>query len=401
MSRSFHLGKREVGAGQPCYIIAELSCNHEGDFDEAVRLIQAAAEAGADAVKTQAYTADTITRDFGRRPEGTMWAELDLYRLYQLAHTPPDWQAKLQQVAGDLGLDFFSSPFDETSVDHLASLGVPAYKIASFELVDHKLLQKVAGQQRPVILSNGMSTWLELEEAVRVLRRHGARDIALLHCNSGYPAAFEDAHLKTIPLLESWFDTVVGLSDHTLFADPVGCETPMAHVTPVEAVRFGAGIVEVHLTLDREKARKLKEAGTGGFDWAFSREPQELRHLVESIRRWEATGQNVLVTEQEQALAQLTHGSVKLEPTERERASRRIRPSLWVVEDIPRGETFRFAAGGSGNVDSLRPAGGLEIRFADFIEGLTASADVRAGTPLSWDHIELSNRSVRPEKERV
>ena len=401
MSRSFRLGKREVGAGQPCYIIAELSCNHEGNFEEAVRLIQAAAAAGADAVKTQAYTADSITRDFGRRPEGTMWSEIDLYRLYQLAHTPPSWQAELQRAASDLGLDFFSSPFDETAVDHLASLQVPAFKIASFELVDHKLLQKVAGQNRPVILSNGMSTWLELEEAVRVLRTHGAQDIALLHCNSGYPAAFEDAHLRTIAVLENWFDTVVGLSDHTLFADPVRCQTPLGHVTPVEAVRLGARIVEVHLTLDREKARQLKEAGTGGFDWAFSREPQELKHLVDSIRQLEATADFVFATEEEESLAKSTHGSVKLEPTERELASRRIRPSLWVVEDVPRGSEFHFASGGAGNVDSLRPAGGLEIRFADFIEGLRAATDLRAGTPLSWDHIEVPGTSSRRKEVRA
>ncbi|MCA9796722.1 MAG: N-acetylneuraminate synthase family protein, partial [Candidatus Eremiobacteraeota bacterium] len=369
MSKVFKLGERLVGDGQACYVIAELSCNHEGDFDEAVRLVEEAAKAGADAIKTQTYTADTLTRNFGQRPAGTMWADIDLYSLYQKAATPQDWHQRLQRVAIAQGLDFFSSPFDETAVEHLASLNVPAYKIASFELVDYKLLQRVARQGRPVIISNGMTNYLELDEALRVLRSNGARDVAVLHCNSGYPAAFEEANLETIPALSEILEVVVGLSDHTLFADDVNFEVPLAHVTPFEAVRLGAKIVEVHLLLDRNRARERHRQGVGGFDWAFSREPAELKRTVDLIRRFERGEQVEYATAVERAKAAATHGQVRFEPTEKELASRRVRPSLWVVEDISEGEVFQFAGARRGNIDSIRPAGGLEIRFADFVDG--------------------------------
>ena len=389
MASAFKIADREVGGDAPCYVIAELSCNHEGSFDEALRILQAAADAGADAIKLQTYTADSLTRDFGTRPTGTMWEKTDLYRLYEKAHTPREWHEKLQKAAADHGLHFFSSPFDEEAVDYLDEIGVPVFKIASFEVVDVKLLQKVAQKGKPVIISNGMTDYLELAEAVRVLRDNGVRDLAVLHCNSGYPAAFKEANLKTISAIGRLFGVVPGLSDHTLFADDSSCTQPMAHITPAEAVGFGSKIVEVHLTMDRAHARRMHESGEGGFDWAFSRNPDELKKMIEHIRLAER-GLSRDLSEEEQRVASLTHGEVKFEPTEKELSSRTLRPTLWVVESVKAGQPLRFAGGRSGNVDSIRPGGGLPIRFADFVDGKEAACDLPAGTPLQWSHVRLS-----------
>lgn len=389
--KSFYIKDRKVGANQPCYIIAEISCNHEGDKEEAKKIIHAAAEAGADAVKIQTYTADTITRDFSNKPEGTMWADIDLYALYKKAHTPWDWSFELKEVSESLGLHFFSSPFDETAVDFLVKdLGVPVLKIASFEIVDTKLLEKAAKSGLPIILSNGMSDFLELKEAIDCLRQHGCKDLAVLHCNSGYPAAFHEANLKTIPAMAELFDTVIGVSDHTLYYDHENHETPMAHITPLEAVKLGAKVVEVHLMTDRAYARTLFEKQEGGFDWPFSREPEELARSIKMIREYEANGHIEYDTQQEADIAQIPHGKVNFAPTEKELKSRVARPSLWVVKNVKAGEVLSFAAENKehGNFDSIRPAGGLHVRFTDLIHGKKAAKDLRAGQPLSWEDIE-------------
>lgn len=388
--RKFKIENRIIGENYPAYIIAEVSCNHEGDFDEARKIIEAAAAAGADAVKLQTYTADTISRNFGTRPKGTIWESLDLYKLYDKAHTPWTWTKDLMSVAKDNGVHFFSSPFDETAVDFLVDAGVPVLKVASFEVVDTKLLEHMAKTGLPIIMSNGMTDYLEMDESVRVLRDHGVKDLALLHCNSGYPAAFAEANLKTIPVIEEVFDVVAGLSDHTLFFDADNYAQPLAHVTPVESVRFGARIIELHLMLDRTHARSLFEKKEGGYDWPFSREPAELKKLIDMIRHYEKTGEINYETQMERDAAALTHGRVCFEPTAKEMNSRNIRPSLWVVEDIKAGDVFKFAATTrKGNFDSIRPAGGLHIRFTDFINGKPAARDIKAGEPLNWDMVSL------------
>jgi len=392
--RQIRIGNRLVGQSHPCHIIAEVSCNHEGDFNEARQIIEAAAKSGADSVKLQTYTPDTITRDFRKKPKGTIWEEIDLYKLYGKAHTPWNWHKDLSQVAHDNGLQLFSSPFDETAVDHLEQMNVPAYKISSFEIVDIKLLQKIAATGKPVIMSNGMTDYLELDEAVRTLRDAGVREMALLHCNSGYPAAFNEANLATIPAMAELFDSVVGVSDHTLFVQPDACRNPLAHITAFEALKLGASIVEVHLTLDRQKGRQLMERMEGGFDWKFSREPQELKKTVDMIRAWERGEAVDYTTHLEWEIAASTHGTVAFEPTKKERASRDVRPSLWAVEDIKAGSLFRFAGGRPGNVDSIRPAGGLHVRFADFIDGRKAMHDISAGTPLTWEMVELTKEII-------
>ena len=386
MTREFKIQDRKIGKGHPAYIIAEVSCNHEGDFNEARKIIEAAATSGADAVKLQTYTAETMTRNFGTRPKGTIWESMDLYKLYQKAYTPWEWTKELMKVAEDNGVHFFSSPFDETAVDFLVEAGVPVLKAASFEVVDTKLLAHMAKSGLPVIMSNGMTDFLEMQEAINVLRDNKVKDLAVLHCNSGYPAAFHEANLETIPAIAEMFDVVTGLSDHTLFADADNYAKPLAHVTPVEAVKFGAAIIELHLMLDRTHARALFDKKEGGFDWPFSREPAELKKMIDMIRHFEKTGEVHYETDDERKAAALTHGRVCFEPTAKELNSRNVRPSLWVVENIKAGQPFDFAATTrKGNFDSIRPAGGMHIRFADFVQGKKASRDIEAGEPLSWD----------------
>lgn len=401
--RHFKIHDRIVGGDAPAYVIAEISCNHEGDIEEAKAIIDAAAGAGADAVKLQTYTADTMTRNFGTRAEGTIWQDIDLHGLYQKAYTPWEWYKTLKSYASDRGIHIFSSPFDETAVDFLEEQEVPVYKIASFEIVDTKLLEKVAATGKPVIISNGMSDYLELKEAVDTLRQSGCKDLAVLHCNSGYPADFSEANLKTIPAIERLFDCVAGVSDHTLFFDPDLYTDPLAHVTPFEAVKQGAKIVEVHLMLDRAKARRLMERKEGGFDWPFSREPQELAKTIQMIRSYERGETASYDNPLEQRAAELTHGDISFAPTAREISSRKTRPSLWVVEDIKAGEKLRFCGGRDGNFDSIRPAGGLHIRYADLLEGTVAARSLKAGEPLSWDMVEMTKpeAATRPQKKKA
>ena len=351
MPQEIQIKGRKIGRGHPCYIIAEVSCNHEGNFDEARRIIEAAAKAGADAAKLQTYTAETISRNFKNKAKGTIWEKSDLFGLYQKAQTPWSWYKDLQKVADDCGVHLFSSPFDETAVDFLVDMGAPALKVASFEVVDIKLLERMAKTGLPIIMSNGMTDYSEMDEGVRTLRQNGAKDLALLHCNSGYPASFDEVNLKTIPALSLMFNVPVGLSDHTIYADDKNFCEPMAHVTPVEGVKLGASIVEVHLTMDREKARLLHEKQAGGFDWPFSRNPDELEKMISMIRTFERKGSIEYETNSERKAAQRTHGKVTLEPTEKEIQSRKLRPSLWVVEDVKKGHPFKFAGGEAGNID--------------------------------------------------
>lgn len=400
MTNEMKIGKRTIGRNNPCYVIAEVSCNHEGNFDEARRIIEAAAKNGADAVKIQTYRADTMTRDFKTKPKGTMWESMDLYNLYVKAQTPWEWSRDLKKVADDNGVDFFSSPFDETAVDFLVDLGVPVLKLASFEVVDTKLIEYMAKSGLPIIMSNGMTDFLEMDEAVRTFRNHGVKDLALLHCNSGYPAAFEEANLQTIPAIGQIFDVVTGLSDHTIFSeissDVMQCSQPMAHVTPLEAQKFGAKIIEVHLMMDRTRAKELYSKNEGGFDWPFSREPAEFKKMVDKIRHFEKTGEVIYDSEAERLAAARTHGTVCFEPTAKEMNSRGLRPSLWVVEDIKKGETFQFEpVKRTGNIDSIRPTGGLHVRFADIIQGRQATRDIKAGEMLTWTMVDLSS----PQKQ--
>jgi N-acetylneuraminate synthase len=310
-------------------------------------MVEAAKEAGADAVKLQTYTADTLTLDSDAEPfrvrGGTLWDGRTLHDLYREAHTPWDWQPKLKARADHLGIDLFSSPFDATAVAFLERMGVPAHKIASFEIVDLELIRCAARTGKPLIMSTGMASRAEIAEAVKTARDGGAAGVALLKCTSAYPAPPQEMNLRAIPALAEAFDVPVGLSDHTL-----------GTAVAVAAVALGACIVEKHFTLSRS---------LGGPDSAFSLEPDELRDLVQAVRAAEA------------ALGSAEHGMGEVEAR-----SRAFRRSLFVVRDVKQGEQFT-----SENVRSIRPSGGLAPKHLPAVLGRRALRDVERGTPLSWE----------------
>lgn len=345
-----NLNGKAIGNHRPVYIIAELSANHNQDFAEAVRLLYSAKDAGADAVKIQTYTPDTITiscsNENFRIGNGTQWEGKNLYELYNEAYTPWEWQPELQKIASELGLDFFSTPFDPTSVEFLRKLNIPAYKIASFEIVDIPLIRLIASIGKPVIVSTGMASLEEIGDAVSAIREEGNNQIALLKCTSAYPASPKDMNLMTIPDLAERFGVPVGISDHTI-----------GTTIPVAAVALGACIVEKHFTLSRN---------VSGPDSSFSLEPHEFRTMVNAIRETE-----------------LALGSVNYSITDHERASRIFRRSLFIVEDISKGELFT-----SRNVRSIRPGNGLPPKYIDDILGKKAKHNISRGTPLSWDLVD-------------
>ena len=349
---------RPIGTGQPTFIVAEISANHGQRMDDAVRLIEAAKGAGADAVKVQTYTADTLTIDCDNeyfRIKGTLWADRTLHGLYREAFMPWEWHAPLQQRARELGITFFSTPFDFSAVDLLESLDVPAYKIASFELVDLPLLRRVAQTGKPVIASTGMATLGEIDEAVQTLRTAGAMQIALLKCCSAYPAPAVAMNLQTIPHLSTAFGVPAGLSDHTL-----------GIAVPVAAVALGARIIEKHFTLSRAVPTP---------DSAFSLEPTEFAAMVDVVRT-----------------AERAVGGVSYTATHEEAAMRVFRRSLFVVRDTQAGERFT-----NENVRAIRPGYGLHTRHLDQVLGCRASRDIARGTPLSWDLIGAALEMVGGE----
>lgn len=349
-ARAIAIGARKIGAGHPVYVIAELSANHHQDYEQAIRLVHAAKEAGADAVKLQTYTPDTITlrsdREYFRVGGGTLWDGRTLHDLYGEAYTPWEWQPKLKQAANDLGIELFSSPFDDTSVDFLERMNVPAYKVASFELVDIPLIQKIARTGKPMIMSTGMATTDEIEEALRTASEAGATQIALLKCTSSYPAQSEDMNLRTIPEMMRRFGVPVGLSDHSAEI-----------AVPVAAVALGACIVEKHLTISR---------AVKGPDSAFSLEPHEFKAMVNAVRT------------AEKALGEVHFGVSK-----HEESSRVFRRSLFAVSDIKQGDLLNRE-----NIRSIRPGHGLHTRHLKDIIGKRAKRDIGRGTPISWNLVE-------------
>jgi pseudaminic acid synthase len=344
------IGDRIIGEGQPVYIVAELSANHKQDFGQAMEMIHAAKDAGVDAIKLQTYTADTITilsdREYFRIGGGTLWDGRTLYDLYREASTPWEWQPLLKRLANDLGLELFSTPFDATAVDFLEEIGVPAHKVASFELVDIPLIQKMARTGKPLIMSTGMATLEEVEEAVQAARQAGAVEIALLKCTSSYPAPAEEMNLRTIPELARRFGVPAGLSDHT-----------MVIAVPVAAVALGACILEKHLTLSRSES---------GPDSAFSLEPHEFKAMVDAVR-----------------LTERAIGEIHFGCSAKEASSRVFRRSLFVVQDVKRGDRFT-----AENVRSIRPGHGLHPRHLPEVLGGNAACDVERGTPLNWELVD-------------
>jgi pseudaminic acid synthase len=348
MDRNILIESRQVGIDQPTYIVAEISANHNQDFEQSVRMVHMAKEVGADAVKLQTFTPDTITIDCRReyfQVKGTIWDNRWLYELYNEAYMPWEWQPKLKRVADELGLALFSSPFDHTAVDFLEKMEVPAYKIASCELVDLPLIRRVARTGKPIIMSTGMATLAEIEEAVQTAREAGAAQIALLKCLSVYPAPPDEMNLRTIPHLLQAFQLPVGLSDHSL-----------GIAVAVAGVSLGACIVEKHFTLSRS---------VPGPDCAFSLEPHEFKAMVEAVR-----------------IAEKAAGTVSYTATDHEVISRGFRRSLFVVKDMKAGEVFT-----QENIRSIRPAQGLHPRYLETVYGRRAAQAIERGTPLSWELI--------------
>ena len=339
----------KIGSGHPVYIVAEMSANHCFDLNTAIKIVKEAKAVGADAIKLQTYLPETITMNSSKelfRINGTIWEGKSLFELYGEAYTPWEWHEKLQSVASEIGLDLFSSPFDPSAVEFLEKLKIPAYKVASFEIVDLPLIKKIAATGKPVIMSTGMANLTEIDEAVRTVRAAGAMEIVLLKCTSSYPAPAEESHLRTIPHMSEAFDVPVGLSDHTL-----------GIAVPVAGVALGACIIEKHLTLSR---------AMGGPDAEFSIEPQEFKEMVQSVR----TAEKAL-------------GRVNYELTDSQVNSRRFRRSLFVVEDVQKGEPFT-----TNNVRSIRPGQGLHTRYLDQILGTLAAKNIEKGSPLDWNMVD-------------
>ena len=346
----FKIGEKEIGEDKPTFIIAELSANHMNDFDIAVKTIEAMAEAGADAVKFQTFTPDTITIDcdneYFQIKQGTVWDGQVLHELYEDAYMPWDWQPKLKKIAENLGLIVFSSPFDKTSVDFLEDMDVPAYKIASFEITDIPLIEYVASKGKPIIISTGIASFEDIELAVKTCLDAGNNEIALLKCTSSYPAPLEEINLNTIPDLKEKFNVVVGLSDHTL-----GGEVSTA------SIALGSDIIEKHFILDRDM---------GGPDSEFSMEPDEFKQMVDSIR-------NV-----EKAL-----GKVSYELSDKMKSNREFSRSLFVVEGIKKGEIVT-----EDNVRSIRPGFGLHPKYLKKIIGKKVNKNLEKGMPFNLSFID-------------
>ncbi|SHE87705.1 N-acetylneuraminate synthase [Tissierella praeacuta DSM 18095] len=350
MQKKLKISNKIIDENSPTFIIAEVSANHLQSFDNAVKIIKEAKKAGADAIKLQTYTPDTITLDCDREyfkvNQGTIWDGTTLYKLYQEAFTPWEWQPKLKTIAEQEGLMFFSSPFDTTAVDFLEKMDVPAYKIASFEITDIPLIEYIASKRKPIIISTGIATLSDIEEALNACIRMGNNQVALLKCTSAYPSALEDINLRVIPNMEDTFGTVVGLSDHTL-----------GHTVALGAVALGAKIVEKHITLNR---------ADGGPDASFSMEPDEFKEMVTRIR------------ELEKALGYITY-----ELTDSQKKSREHSRSLFIVKDIKKGEIFT-----EENIKSIRPGFGLPTKYIKDILGKRARKDILKGTPINWSLIE-------------
>ena len=349
MGNAIKINGRTVGDGAPAYIIAEMSANHAGSIERALEMVRVAKEAGADCVKIQTYTPDTMTIDchneYFNIEKGT-WEGENLYSLYQKAYTPWEWQDKLRDEAARVGIDFLSTPFDKTSVDFLEELGLGFYKVASFELVDIPLLEYIASKNKPVIMSTGMATLTEIEEAVNAIYATGNRQLALMKCSSAYPAKSEEMNLATICDIKKRFEIPVGLSDHS-----------MGSFSATTAVAMGANIIEKHFCI----SRAIKNP-----DSSFSMEPNEFKEMVEQVR------------EVEKAMGMVTYGVSK-----QEESNACFRRSLFVVKDIKAGEALT-----AENIRSIRPAYGLKPKHYKEVLGKRAKHDIKRGTPLSFEDIE-------------
>lgn len=350
MKNRIQIGHRYVGEGEKTFVVAEVSANHLQNFERAKAIIRAAADAGADAVKLQTYTADTITldcdNDYFQITQGTIWDGTTLHKLYEEAYTPWEWQPKLMEYAQELGLECFSSPFDSTAVEFMQQMNMPAYKVASFEINDIPLIRKIARIGKPIIFATGIAYLEDIERALQVCKEEGNEQIVLLKCTSTYPSPYEDMNIKVIPNMTTVFDCIAGLSDHS-----------MGTAVAVGSVAMGAKMVEKHLTLRR---------ADGGPDAAFSMEPEEFSQMVSDIR-----------------IVEKALGRVTYELTDKQKASREDGRSLFVAKDIRAGEVFT-----EENIRSVRPNFGMHTMYYERVLGQRAKTDLKMGTPMDWKYIE-------------
>ncbi|ELI6447581.1 pseudaminic acid synthase [Photobacterium damselae] len=347
MNKEISINGRKIGPDYPPYIIAELSANHNGDINRAFQIMEEAKKAGADAIKLQTYTHDTITIDCNSEEfqiHGGLWDGQTLYELYKGAHMPWEWHELLFEKARELGITIFSSPFDFSAVDLLEKLDAPAYKIASFEVIDLPLIKRVAQTGKPMIISTGMADEEEIAEAIKTAKDNGCQELVVLHCVSGYPAPAEQYNLRTIADIAERFNVLSGLSDHTI-----------DNATAVTSVALGACLIEKHVTMDRNG---------GGADDSFSLEPPELKALCQDAKT-----------------AWLALGNVNYERTEAEKGNVKFRRSLYVVKDIKKGEIFT-----EEHVRSIRPGNGILPKFLDTVLGAKATQDLKFGTSLQFSH---------------
>lgn len=347
------IGNREINKNSPCFIVAELSANHNHDIEIAKKTIKAAKESGADAIKLQTYTPDTITIDcdseYFQIKQGTVWDGTTLYKLYEKAYTPWQWHKELKEYAHNIGLIFFSTPFDKTAVDFLEELNVPAYKVASFEITDIPLIQYMASKGKPMIISTGIATLEDIRLAVDTCKKVGNEDIILLKCTSSYPANIEDSNLLTIPDLSERFNVISGLSDHSVEKE-----------VPITAVALGAKMIEKHFIINKD---------IGGPDAGFSMEPDDFREMVNSIRKVEKS-----------------MGVVDYELTDKKKRNRELSRSLFIVKDMKKGDAIT-----EDNVKSIRPGFGMHPKYYNDILGKKVNKDIDRGTPLTEDIIDLNS----------
>lgn len=352
MKKEIAIGNKIISGTSPVFVIAEMSANHLMDFERAVRIIKAAKEAGADAVKLQTYTADTITLNcdnpYFQIRKGTLWDGTTLHGLYSTAYTPWEWQPKLKKIAEDMGLILFSAPFDLSSVDFLEKMDVPAYKIASPEITDIPLIKKAAATGKPMIISTGIAYLQDIELALKTCREAGNENVILLKCSSAYPSPYEEIHLRTIPSLSRTFDCLTGLSDHT-----------KGSAVAVASIALGGRVVEKHLTLSR---------ADGGPDAEFSMEPAEFKEMVDNIR-----------------IVEKALGRVNYELSEKEKNSRELfSRSLFVAADMKAGDRFT-----AENLRSVRPSYGIHTKYYEALLGKKIRKDTEMGTPMSWDLVDF------------
>lgn len=353
MQKEIWIGDRKISEDSPTFIIAEMSGNHNLDFDRAVEIMKAAKEAGADAIKIQTYTADTMTLDCDdpcfQITQGTLWDGITLHKLYETAYTPWEWQPKLQEVAKELGIIFFSTPFDLTSVDFLEEMDIPAYKIASFEINDIPLLKKVARLGKPIIISTGIAYQSDIELALKTIRDEGNDQVILLKCCSAYPTPYEDINLRTINNYKETYDLIAGLSDHTMGTAVSGA-----------AVAMGAKVIEKHMTLRRSD---------GGPDAGFSMEPEEFKEMVDNIR-----------------IIEKAMGKVTYELSDKATREREHSRSLFIAKDMKKGDVFT-----PENLRSVRPGYGLHTKYYEELLGKKINQDAKLGTPMSFKLLDYES----------